>query len=305
VFQPLRRTPIHARHEEAGAAWEPVGHWRRPYCFPKAGESKRDAVNREITATRSSVGLLDASTLGKIIVKGPDAGRFMDMLYTNMMSTLKPGKCRYGLMCSENGFLMDDGVVARLDEETFLCHTTTGGAERIHGWMEDWLQCEWWDWKVYTANVTEQWAQVAVVGPKAREVLQSLGGDIDLSKDALPFMGWAEGKLGAFDARVFRISFSGELSFEVAVPASQGLAFWDALMAAGAARDHALRDRGAPCDAGREGLHHDRGRDRRHGDPAGPWPELGDLQEERGLPRQARAGTAAHDRPGALAACGA
>jgi sarcosine oxidase subunit alpha len=234
VFQPLRRTPIHIRHEEAGAAWEPVGHWRRPYCFPKPGESKRDAVNREITATRSSVGLLDASTLGKIIVKGPDAGRFMDMLYTNMMSTLKPGKCRYGLMCSENGFLMDDGVVARLDEETFLCHTTTGGADRIHGWMEDWLQCEWWEWKVFTANVTEQWAQVAVVGPKARAVLQSLGGDIDLGKDALPFMGWAEGKLGMFDARVFRISFSGELSFEVAVPASQGLAFWDALADAGA-----------------------------------------------------------------------
>ncbi len=234
VFQPLRRTPIHIRHEEAGAEWEPVGHWRRPYCFPKDGEGKRDAVNREITATRNSVGLLDASTLGKIIVKGPDAGRFMDMLYTNMMSTLKPGKCRYGLMCSENGFLMDDGVVARLDEDTFLCHTTTGGADRIHGWMEDWLQCEWWDWKVYTANLTEQWAQVAVVGPKAREVLESLGGGMDLSKDALPFMGWAEGKLGDFDARVFRISFSGELSFEVAVPASQGLAFWDALMEAGA-----------------------------------------------------------------------
>jgi sarcosine oxidase subunit alpha len=97
VFQPLRRTPIHARHEEAGAAWEPVGHWRRPYCFPKGrARSKRDAVNREITATRSSVGLLDASTLGKIIVKGPDAGRFMDMLYTNMMSTLKPGNAATG-----------------------------------------------------------------------------------------------------------------------------------------------------------------------------------------------------------------
>ncbi|KPQ14613.1 MAG: sarcosine oxidase, subunit alpha [Rhodobacteraceae bacterium HLUCCO18] len=233
VFQPLRRTALHARHEEAGAEWEPVGQWRRPYCFPKPGEARRDAVNREITATRSSVGLLDASTLGKILVKGPDAGRFMDMLYTNMMSTLKPGRCRYGLMCSENGFLMDDGVVARLDEDTFLCHTTTGGADRIHAHMEDWLQCEWWDWKVYTANVTEQWAQIAVVGPKARDVLASLGGDIDLSQEALPFMAWAEGKLGRFDARVFRISFSGELSFEVAVPASQGLAFWDALMAAG------------------------------------------------------------------------
>ena len=232
LFQPLRRTPIHDWHEEQGAYMEPVGHWRRPYCFPRDGESHADAVNREIDATRRSLGLLDASTLGKIIVKGPDAPKFMDMLYTNMMSSLKPGKCRYGLMCSENGFLMDDGVVVRLDDETFLCHTTSGGAENVHAHMEDWLQCEWWDWQVFTANVTEQWAQVAVVGPNARKLLEKLGG-MDVSKDALPFMAMAEGQLGGFDARVFRISFSGELSFEIAVPASQGRAFWDALHEAG------------------------------------------------------------------------
>jgi sarcosine oxidase subunit alpha len=158
----------------------------------------------------------------------------MDMLYTNMMSTLKPGRCRYGLMCSENGFLMDDGVVVRLDEDAFLCHTTTGGAEHVHAHMEDWLQCEWWDWKVYTANVTEQWAQIGVVGPNSRKVLEKLGGDMDLSREALPFMGWTQGRLGGFDARVYRISFAGELSFEVAVPASRGAALWDALMEAGA-----------------------------------------------------------------------
>jgi sarcosine oxidase, subunit alpha len=235
VFQPLRRTPIQDWHEANGAHFEPVGHWRRPYCFPKQGEGHRDAVNREILATRGGVGLLDASTLGKIIVKGPDAGRFLDMLYTNMMSSLAPGRCRYGLMCSENGFLMDDGVVARLDGETFLVHTTTGGADRIHAHMEDWLQCEWWDWQVYTANVTEQWAQIAVVGPKARAVLEKLGADFDLSDAALPFMGWAEGRIGGIPARAFRISFSGELSFEIAVPAAQGRGFWDALLAAGAA----------------------------------------------------------------------
>ncbi len=232
VFQPLRRTPIHAWHEARAAYWEPVGHWRRPYCYPREGESHADAVAREITQTRGVVGLLDASTLGKIVVKGPDAGRFLDMLYTNMMSTLAVGKCRYGLMCNENGFVSDDGVVARLDEGTFLCHTTSGGADRIHGWMEDWLQCEWWDWKVYTANLTEQYAQVAVVGPKARAVLEKLGG-MDVSKEALPFMEWREGRLAGFRARVFRISFSGELSYEVAVPASEGLAFWERLMAAG------------------------------------------------------------------------
>ncbi len=234
IFQPLRRTPMHDWHDDNNAYWEPVGHWRRPYCFPQEGESRGDAVTREINATRNGLGLLDASTLGKILVKGPDAGRFMDMLYTNMMSTLKPGRCRYGLMCSENGFLSDDGVVVRLDEDTFLAHTTTGGADRIHTWMEDWLQCEWWDWQVFTANVTEQWAQVAVVGPNARKVLEKLGSDTDLSAEALPFMAYTDTKIGGFDARVFRISFSGELSFEIAVPASQGRAFWDALHAAGA-----------------------------------------------------------------------
>ena len=233
LFQPMRKTPIHAWHEENGAHWEPVGHWRRPYAFLKNGESVHDAVMREVTATREKVGLLDASTLGKLVVKGPDAGRFLDILYTNMMSTLAVGKCRYGLMCTENGFLTDDGVVARMDEDTWLCHTTTGGAERIHAHMEEWLQTEWWDWKVYVANVTEHYAQIGVVGPKAREVLQALGGDMDLSKEALPFMQWAEGKIGDFDARVFRISFSGELSYEIAVPASQGRAFWDALLEAG------------------------------------------------------------------------
>ena len=233
VFQPLRRTPMHDWHEDHGAYMEPVGHWRRPYCYPRAGETHEQAVHREVLATRNSLGLLDASTLGKIIVKGPDAGRFMDMLYTNMMSTLKPGKCRYGLMCNENGFLMDDGVVARIDEDTFLVHTTSGGAEHTHAHMEDWLQCEWWDWKVHTVNVTEQYAQVAVVGPNARKLLEKLGTDMDLSAEALPFMGWAEGKIGGFNTRVFRISFSGELSFEIAVPASQGRAFWDALHEAG------------------------------------------------------------------------
>ena len=232
TFQPLRRTPMHAWHESNGAYFEPVGAWRRPYCFQKAGESIADAVQREVKATRDSLGLLDASTLGKIIVKGPDAGRFLDMLYTNMMSNLKPGRCRYGLMCGENGFLMDDGVVARLDDDTFLCHTTTGGAESIHAHMEEWLQTEWWDWKVYTANVTEQYAQIAVVGPKARKVLEKLTDD-DISADALSFMGWKDITLHDIKARVFRISFSGELSYEVAVPASQGRALWDALLAEG------------------------------------------------------------------------
>ncbi len=232
IFQPVRQTPMHDWHIEQGAYMEPVGQWRRPYCYPRADETHQDAVAREIRQTRNSVGLLDASTLGKLLVQGPDAAKFLDMLYTNMMSTLKIGKCRYGLMCSENGFLMDDGVVVRLGEQSFLCHTTSGGAEHIHAHMEEWLQTEWWDWKVYVANLTEQYAQVGVVGPKARDVLEKLGG-LDVSKEALGFMEYAEGRLGAFDVRAFRISFSGELSYEIAVPAGQGLAFWQALCAAG------------------------------------------------------------------------
>ena len=233
LFQPIRKTPIHDWHERNGAHWEPVGHWRRPYAYPQGGETIHDAVSREVTAARQSAGLLDASTLGKILVKGPDAGRFLDMLYTNVMSTLAPGECRYGLMCGENGFLIDDGVVARLDADTWLCHTTTGGADRIHAHMEEWLQTEWWDWKVWVVNVTEQYGQIAVVGPRARDVLEAVGGDMDLSKAALPFMQWKAGTLAGIPVKIFRISFSGELSYEVQVPAGQARALWDRLLEAG------------------------------------------------------------------------
>ncbi|ROU00104.1 sarcosine oxidase subunit alpha family protein [Histidinibacterium lentulum] len=232
LFQPVRRTPMQDWHEARGAYLEPVGHWRRPYCYPRAGESHAEAVAREITAVRSGLGLLDASTLGKIVVKGPDAGRFLDMLYTNMMSNLAVGRCRYGLMCSENGFLMDDGVVARLSEDSWLCHTTSGGADRVHAHMEEWLQTEWWDWKVHTVNLTEQYAQVAVVGPQARRVLEKLGG-LDVSGAEFRFMDWREGRLGGHPVRAFRISFSGELSYEIATPAGQGLALWEKLLEAG------------------------------------------------------------------------
>ncbi|MEM6742290.1 MAG: glycine cleavage T C-terminal barrel domain-containing protein, partial [Pseudomonadota bacterium] len=233
LFKPTRKTPMDAWHDAHGAKWEPVGDWRRPYCYRRKGESTRAAVTREIVNARSRLGLLDASTLGKIVVKGPDAARFLDRVYTNMMSTLKTGRCRYGLMCTEQGFLFDDGVVARIAEDEFLCHATTGGADHVHAWLEEWLQTEWFDLQVFTANVTEQWAQVAVVGPNARKALERLGG-LDVSAEALPFMGWTEGTLGGLPARVFRISFSGELSYEVAVPASLGPQLWDLLREAGA-----------------------------------------------------------------------
>ncbi len=232
LFKPTRKSPMDAWSDTHGAIWEPVADWRRPYAYVRNSETVKQAVTREILNTRSGVSMLDASSLGKILVKGPDAGKFLDLIYTNMMSTLKPGKCRYGLMCTENGFLFDDGVVVRISDDEFLCHTTSGGSDHVHAWMEEWLQTEWWDFKVYITNITEQFAQIAVVGPNARKVLESLGG-VDVSSAALPFMSFAKGELAGIKARVFRISFSGELSYEIAVPAAKGQAFWDKICTAG------------------------------------------------------------------------
>lgn len=230
LFKPVRKTPMHDWSDANGADWEPVGDWRRPYTYIEGSENRHDSVMRQVKNVRQAVGMLDASTLGKIVVKGPDAGKFLDLLYTNMMSTLKPGKCRYGLMCNENGFLFDDGVVVRTGEDEFLCHTTSGGADRVHAWMEEWLQTEWWDFKVYVANVTEQWAQIAVAGPKARAIFEALTDD-DVSAEALPFMSYIETTMAGVPARLYRISFSGELAYEVATPAHHGQHLWDSILA--------------------------------------------------------------------------
>jgi sarcosine oxidase subunit alpha len=235
LFKAIRKSPMHRWNAENGADFEPVGDWQRPFCYRRTGEDRHAATTREILNTRKKVGLLDASTLGKIAVKGPDSGKFLDLIYTNMMSNLKVGRCRYGLMCNENGFLFDDGVVVRVSEDEYLLHTTSGGSDRVHGHLEEWLQTEWWDLKVYVANVTEQWAQVAVAGPNARKVLEEAGTDIDLSAEALPFMGFTTGTIAGCPVRIYRISFSGELSYEVATPANLGRALWDALLEAGAA----------------------------------------------------------------------
>lgn len=234
LFLPIRRTPIFRWHQAQSAHFEPVGQWRRAYTYPRAGEDKHAAINREILAVRHKVGLLDASTLGKIEIKGPDAAEFLDRVYTNMFSTLKVGRCRYGLMMNELGFLTDDGVTVRLADDHFLMHTTSGGADRIAAWLEEWLQTEWTQYKVFVTPVTEQWAQFAIAGPKAREVLSKLGPDFDISAEGFPHMAMKEGKLGQHPVRLYRISFSGELSYEVATPANFGRGLWDAILAAGA-----------------------------------------------------------------------
>jgi len=233
LFKVVRRTPMHNWHSEHGAVWEPVGDWRRPFTYCNNGETREDAVNREILTTRKHAGLLDASTLGKIIVTGPDSGEFLDRVYTNMISTLGVGRCRYGLMCNENGFLFDDGVIARLSDDTFLCHTTSGGADRVYAWLEWWHQTEWYDLDIFIVNVTEQYGQVALVGPEARNIILELGTDIDMSKDSFKFMGIQEGTLGDCPVRIFRISFSGELSYEIATPLSYALSLWKKLLQVG------------------------------------------------------------------------
>ncbi len=219
---------------DKGADFEPVGQWRRAYTYPGAGEDKHASITREILCVRNKVGLLDASTLGKIEIKGPDAAEFLDRMYTNMFSTLKVGKCRYGLMMNELGFLSDDGVTVRLADDHFLMHTTSGGADRIAAWLEEWLQTEWTHYKVFVTPVTEQWAQFAIAGPKARDVLAKLEPSFDISHEALPHMSFVEGKLGPYPVRVFRISFSGELSYEVATPSNLGRGLWNEIIAAGA-----------------------------------------------------------------------
>lgn len=234
LFLPVRRTAVFQWHVDQGAVFEPVGQWRRAYTYPKGAEDKHAAIDREILAVRNKVGLLDASTLGKIEIKGPDAAAFLDRMYTNTFSTLKVGKCRYGLMMNELGFLADDGVTVRLADDHFLMHTTSGGADRIAAWLEEWLQTEWTHYKVFVTPVTEQWSQFAIAGPRAREVLKKLEPDFDVSNEALPHMSFVEGKLGACPVRLFRISFSGELSYEVAAPANYGLSLWQNILATGA-----------------------------------------------------------------------
>jgi sarcosine oxidase subunit alpha len=233
LFKPTRRTAMDEWSDTNGAHWEPVGDWRRPFTYIQKGETIASAVSREILNTRKKVGLLDASTLGKIMVKGPDAAKFLDLMYTNVISTLKVGKCRYGLMCNENGFLFDDGVVVRLNNDTFLCHTTSGGSDRVYSWMEEWLQTEWWKLNVFVTNITEQFSQIAIVGPHARDVLEDVLEQSFLSDD-LPFMGMSTVEYQNAAINIYRISFSGELSYEIAVPTKTSLMFWKQCIEKGA-----------------------------------------------------------------------
>jgi sarcosine oxidase subunit alpha len=234
-FEVTRRTPIDPWAEAQGAVFEPVALWRRARYFPQAGEDMHAAVARECRAVRTAVGIFDASTLGKIEVMGPDAATFLERMYTNPWAKLQPGRCRYGLLLGEDGFIRDDGVIGRLAADRFHVTTTTGGAARVLNMMEDYLQTEWPDLDVWLTSTTEQWSVVALQGPKAREVLAPLTEGIDLADAAFPHMAVAECRVAGLPARLFRVSFTGELGFEINVPARHGRALWEAVWAAGQA----------------------------------------------------------------------
>ena len=234
LHDPVRTTPMHPWHVAHGAVFEDVGQWKRPFCFPHPGESEDDAVLRECAAARTDVAAMDASTLGKIDVQGPDAAVFLDRVYTNVMSTVRVGAGRYGVMCSADGMVFDDGVALRLAEDRYLITTTTGNAAAVLAWLEEWLQTEWPDLRVRLTSVTEHWATVAVVGPRSREVVAELAPETDVSADAFGFLRVRDAVVAGVPARLARVSFSGELAFEISVVAHHGADVWEAVMAAGA-----------------------------------------------------------------------
>lgn len=233
LYDPIRVTSMHDWHVEQGALFENVGQWKRPWYYPRSGEDMDTAVLRECHAVRTGVGMQDVSTLGKIDVQGPDAAEFLDLVYTNKMSTLKVGRIRYGVMCTADGMVFDDGTVVRTEQHRYLISTTSGGAARVLEWLEDWLQTEWTHLRVHLTSVTEHWATIALAGPRSREVLTRVASDIDLDNDAFPFMSYRDGVVAGRAARICRISFSGELAFEINVPWWYGREVWEALHEAG------------------------------------------------------------------------
>ena len=234
VYLPYRHTPITQWNKDNGAfMYEAGARWRRPGYYPRAGESFQQTVNRESLAVRNNVAVYDGAPLGKYEIKGPEALEFLQMLYTNDFANLETGMGRYGIMLSDDGLILDDGVTFKLAENHYLMSTSTGHADAINRHMEFFLQTHRPDWRVHITTVTTQWANSTVCGPRARELMQALGTDIDLSPGNFPFMAMRDGKVAGIDARVCRVSFTGELSFEINVRPRHALQLWEAIIEAG------------------------------------------------------------------------
>ena len=233
LANPMRRTAAHQLHEEAGAVWLNAGAWLRPLFYRRAGESDVDAVNREVTSVRNNVGLGDVATLGKFEIWGPDGMAFLERVYMNNFSSLPVGKGRYGVMLREDGMVYDDGVTSRLGQDHFLMNTSTGNTNSVFEWMTQLLESRWNSLRVTIVPVTDQWFVAALVGPNARKVLNRVVEDLDVSNSEFPFMGVRSCKVAGIPARIFRISFSGEISYEINVPTDYGESLWLSLIEAG------------------------------------------------------------------------
>ena len=232
-FDIIRRTPIHSWHKKNNAKFEDVGQWKRAWYYPIDNESMFDAVQRESKAARTKAGILDASTLGKIDIQGSDTSEFLNRVYTNAWNKLAIGKCRYGLMLNDDGMVYDDGVTTRLNENHYIMTTTTGGAATVMSKLEDFLQTEWPELKVYLTSVTDHFATVSVCGPHSKKILEKVTENIDYSDQNFPHMSFKEGSINKIKSRVMRISFTGELSYEINIQANYGQSVWEKCMNAG------------------------------------------------------------------------
>lgn len=241
-FAPHRHLPMHDWHVSHGAELHDFGEWRRPVVYIRNGETRAQATRREMRSVRTAAGLFDGSPLGKIEIQGPDALEFLDRFYINDLTTLKPHRARYGFMLRESGIIFDDGTVVMLAPDHLLITTTSGNASRVAQWLEEWHQCEWPHLRVAIMPVTDCWATLALCGPRARDILSMLATNIDLSPAAFPHLAMREATLLDMPARVYRVSFTGELTYEINVPATHAPRLWEALMKAGA--EHELQPLG-------------------------------------------------------------
>ena len=232
-FMPTRKTPMHDWHEKNNAVFVDAGAWKRPRYYKQGNETLLEASKREAKNVRENVGICDVTTLGKIDIKGPDAAEFLNRVYTNAWLKLPVGKARYGVMLREDGMIMDDGTTTRISENHYHMTTTTAQAANVLSHLEYYLQIVWPELNVNVVSTTEQWAGAAIAGPKSRDMLSKLFPDLDVSNEALPFMGYIESNLFGVPARIFRISFSGELAYEVNVESNYGLFMWEKMMEIG------------------------------------------------------------------------
>ncbi len=232
-YMPTRKTPMHEWHEKNNAVFVDAGAWKRPRYYKQGNETLFEASKREAKNVRENVGICDVTTLGKIDIKGPDAAEFLNRVYTNAWMKLPVGKARYGLMLREDGIVMDDGTTTRISENHYHMTTTTAQAANVLSHLEYYLQIVWPELNVNVVSTTEQWAGAAIAGPKSRDMLSKLYTDLDVSNDALPFMGYKEAEFFGVPSRIFRISFSGELAYEINVKSDHGMFMWEKMMEVG------------------------------------------------------------------------